>query len=79
MVSVSHAEIPVSYYIVNATNNLLATTINGVLTNIIFTTGNYNAQSFATMLLSLTNLFATVYLSLSTGKFIFTVSFFFFF
>jgi hypothetical protein len=73
LVSVSHAEIPASYYVVNNTNNLLVVTINNATPiNINLINGNYNAQSFATMILAITNIFSSIYLSPSTGKYGFT-------
>jgi len=63
LISVVHAEIPVSYYIVNATNNYLSmSTGNYTLSN-----GNYNATSFKTMLLSLLGLNWTLNLNTITG------------
>ena len=42
LISVVHAEIPVSYYIVNETNNYLSLSTG----NYTFTNGNYNATTF---------------------------------
>jgi hypothetical protein len=65
LISVVHAEIPVSYYIVNDTNNLLSmSTGNYNLTN-----GNYNATTFKTMLLFLLGANWTLNLNSTTGIF----------
>jgi hypothetical protein len=63
LISVVHAEIPVSYYIVNETNNYLSmSTGNYTLSN-----GNYNATTFKTMLLSLLGSNWTLILNSITG------------
>jgi hypothetical protein len=62
-VSVVHAEIPLSFYIINSTNNLL------VINNITYTltTGDYNANTFVTMILTiLPASFTLVYNNTST-------------
>lgn len=67
---VSHAEIPVSWYIINNSNNLLVINLNGTgdieydLTN-----GNYNANTFKTMLLVLLGASWDINLDSSTGKY----------
>lgn len=41
-----------SIYIINENNSLLSITVNGITTNYIILYGNYNAQTFATQLIS---------------------------
>jgi hypothetical protein len=64
-VSLINAQIPVSYYTINESNNLL------VLSTGSFTliSGNYNATSFKTMLLTLLGVSYTMSLDNSTGKY----------
>ena len=69
LVSVPHCQIPISYYLVNVNNNLLSTSIG----NFTLTNGNYNASSFATMLLSLLGAGWNLTINSITG--IFTISF----
>ena len=67
-VSLIHAQIPVSYYTVNDTNNLFVlSTGSYTLTN-----GNYNATSFKTMFLSLLGTGWTMTLDTATGKYTLT-------
>jgi hypothetical protein len=47
-ISIHHVQIPVSYYVVNNTNNYLSITGG----NYTLINGNYNASSFSTMLLA---------------------------
>jgi hypothetical protein len=68
-ISLIHAEIPISFYTVNSTNNKLF--INSTLYTL--TPGNYNASTFKTMLLSL--LPANYALNLNTATGIFTLSY----
>ena len=68
-ISVIHAEIPISFYIINLTNNQLY--INSTLYTL--TTGNYNASTFKTMLLSI--LPAGYSLNLNTTTGVFTLSY----
>ena len=64
-VSLIHAQIPVSYYTINETNNLFVLSIGSyTLTN-----GNYNATSFKTMFLALLGSSFTMSLDVSTGKY----------
>ena len=72
-ISLVHAEIPVSYYIINTTNNFLSITISGTTTNYTLLTGNYNATTFKTMLLTLLGAGWALTLSTTTG--IFTLSY----
>ena len=52
-ISIQNAQIPISYYIVNYTNNTLAYRSGGnPITTIVFDTGNYNATSFITQFTS---------------------------
>jgi hypothetical protein len=70
LISVVHCEIPVSYYIINETNNYLSlSTGNYTLLN-----GNYNASSFKSMLLSLIGTNFTIILDTATGKYTITHS-----
>ena len=74
-ISIVHAEIPVSYYIVNENNNLFVLRENGVIREITLILGNYNAISFKTMLLILINTNGFTYeltFNNSTGKYSFT-------
>ena len=63
LISIVHAEIPVSYYIVNETNNYLSLSTG----NYTFINGNYNATTFKTMLLNLLPSNFTLNLNSSTG------------
>ena len=64
-VSLINAQIPVSYYTINETNNLFVlSTASYTLTN-----ENYNATSFKTMLLVLLGVSYTMSLDNSTGKY----------
>jgi hypothetical protein len=53
-ITLLNAEIPVSFYCINATNNKLSYNINGSNKNIILNNGNYNANNFIS---SMTQLF----------------------
>ena len=44
---------PISWYLINSTNNLLSITANSILYNISIPYGNYNINSFQTALLAL--------------------------
>jgi hypothetical protein len=68
-ISVIHAEIPISFYIINSTNNKLY--INATLYTL--TIGNYNATTFKNMLLSLLPAGYSLYLNSTTG--VFTLSY----
>lgn len=63
MVSVVHAQIPISYYIVNNSNNLLSLSIG----DYTLINGNYNASTFKNMVLSLLPAGFTLTLNSSTG------------
>ena len=64
-VSLIHAQIPVSYYTINETNNLFVlSTGSYTLIN-----GNYNATSFKTMFLNLLGSSFSMSLDVSTGKY----------
>lgn len=65
VISIPHCQIPISYYLVNSTNNYLSlSTGNYTLTN-----GNYNANSFSAMVIGLIGSNYTMTLSTTTGKF----------
>lgn len=67
--SITHAEIPCSWYLINSTNNVLV--INASTYNIPF--GNYNATTLQTQLNSfLLGLGITLTYNLVTGKYTFT-------
>ena len=70
LISIVHAEIPVSFYTVNATNNNIRIKIGTNPSNIYyFTNGNYNASTFKAMLLSILPTGFTLSLNTITGKF----------
>lgn len=47
-VSVVDAQIPVSWYLIDSTNNQITITINSIPTTYTFTPGNYNVNTFIT-------------------------------
>jgi hypothetical protein len=47
-VSVVNCQIPISYYLINSTNNKFNITVNGITTSYYFKVGNYNVNSFIT-------------------------------
>lgn len=49
-VALIHAEIPVSFYVINYTNNVFTYTISSVITNLNIPVGNYNVTSLFTYL-----------------------------
>ena len=52
-ISINSAQIPISYYIVNYTNNTLVYRYGiNPITTIVFDTGNYNANTFITQFIS---------------------------
>jgi hypothetical protein len=68
LVSVVHCEIPVSFYIINSTNNGLRLKIGSNPTYpYTLKIGNYNASSFRTMLLSILPAGFTLTLNSTTG------------
>jgi hypothetical protein len=70
LVSVVHCEIPVSFYIINSTNNGLRLKIGSNPTYpYTLKSGNYNASSFRTMLLSILPNGFTLTLNNTTGVF----------
>jgi hypothetical protein len=71
-VGISHAEIPVSFYVVNNNNNKLVVSISGTNTTYTLTNGNYNATTFRTMLLSVMGNQWQLALNNSTGIFTLT-------
>ena len=71
-ISVHSAQIPISYYIVNYTNNTLVYKYHDdPITTIVFDTGNYNANTFITQFTSKIAHITPV-LSKLNGKFIYT-------
>lgn len=64
-ISIPHCQIPISYYLVNSTNNQLSMS-TGTYT---LTNGNYNATTFATMLTGLLGVNFTMSISSTTGCF----------
>jgi len=68
LISVVHCEIPVSFYVINSTNNKLRIKI-GTNPSVPYTltNGNYNASSFRTMLLGLLGANWTLTLNSFTG------------
>ena len=46
--SVVNAQIPISWYLINNTNNQIIITISGISTTYLFKQGNYNVNSFIT-------------------------------
>lgn len=44
--SIVNAQVPVSWYLINSTNNKICITLGGVKTAYLFPTGNYNVNSF---------------------------------
>ena len=76
LVSVVHCEIPVSFYIINNTNNLFSYSVEILSVtqtfNITLTNGNYNASTFKTMFLSKLGGGWSLSLSNSTGQFTLT-------
>jgi hypothetical protein len=68
MISVVHAEIPISYYIVNSSNNFLSLSVGDY--NLI--NGNYNASTFKAMLLLLLPIGFSITLNSNNGKFTMT-------
>jgi hypothetical protein len=73
--ALSHAETPVSWYIINDTNNKLVIQINnfygssGTNTTFTLTNGNYNANTFQKMLLNIMGSQWLISISSTTGKF----------
>lgn len=47
-ISIANAQIPVSYYNINNTNNIINISINNVITSYTFPIGNYNVYNFIT-------------------------------
>lgn len=69
MLSITHAEIPNSFYLVNATNNVLVVNAS----TFVITPGNYNAITFQTAIQPfLTGLNITMSYSLITNKYTWT-------
>ena len=79
-ISISHAQIPVSYYLINNTNNMLFITMLStgsfsVLDPVViqFVNGNYNASTFSTMLISQLSNYSGFTLQLNTITGIYTL------
>lgn len=72
-INLIHAEIPVSYFILNEYNNGLYISVNGVLYYISLTLGNYSSSSFSAMFISLLNAknigVFTMIINTATGQF----------
>ena len=64
-ISVLNAQIPISYYLINYSNNILV--LNGITYNLII--GNYNTSSIISMILSIIPNTYNLLFSTSTGKF----------
>lgn len=67
-ISIPHCQIPISYYVVNSTNNYLSTNRG----NFTLTNGNYNATTFVTMLLGLLGVGWSMTISSTTGVYTLT-------
>lgn len=50
--SIVNAQIPISWYLINSTNNKIYITVNGIKTVYYFPIGNYNVNTFITQWLS---------------------------
>jgi hypothetical protein len=46
--SVVNAQIPISWYLINSTNNQIIITVSGISTTYLFKKGNYNVNTFIT-------------------------------
>ena len=46
--SVVNAQIPISWYLINSTNNQIIITVNNISTTYLFKQGNYNVNTFIT-------------------------------
>ena len=67
LISVVHAEIPVSFYTINSTNNIIVIKIGvGVNISYTLTNGNYNATTFKIMLLTILPVGFTSSLNITT-------------
>jgi hypothetical protein len=72
--SLVNAQIPYSFYQINSTNNKLNVTINSVTTSYYLTKGNYNVNTFITMLDAIIAPNFTTTYSAITNQFTFTNS-----
>jgi len=70
--SVNYAVIPVSYYVVNDTNNVLNVYQNGITTKYVFPSANYTASLFMTQFLTTMGSGWSISLNSSTSKFTIT-------
>jgi hypothetical protein len=70
--SVNYAVIPVSYYVVNDTNNVLNVYQNGITTKYVFPSANYTANLFITQFLTTMGSGWSISLNSSTSKFTIT-------
>ena len=68
-ISLTHAEIPVSYFLINSSNNVLKYSIGATNYSIVLTNGNYNSNSFITMLIGLMGVNWSMSLNSITGSF----------
>lgn len=84
-VTLMQANIPISYYVIQTGFNIITLIENSSQTTITFQVGNYNANSFATILTSLLNIASphgltytvslpNTFTQVSTGKFTYTVN-----
>ena len=64
-VSIVNAQIPVSYYVINSTNNLLNFTYNSIPYNYVVPEGNYNAS---TLISTITGLITTTPIAITINK-----------
>ena len=64
-VSIVNAQIPVSYYVINSTNNLLNYTYNSIPYNYVVPEGNYNAS---TLISTITGLITSTPISITINK-----------
>ena len=72
-ISVLNAQIPCSFYIVNATNNVIKITQLGTTYTFTIPQGNYNANTLITqMLTTITLTITSIIINSSTGKLTFT-------
>lgn len=69
LLSVTEVAIPVSWYVVNSTNNIISYTSGGVSQSITVTQGNWDAKNLASAISSLQNHFGVSYDS-TTMKFV---------
>jgi len=69
-----NCQIPVSWYLINNTNNQFSITVGTVTTNYLFPNGNYNANTFITSFNSMMGVSWVVAFNSTTNKFTFGYS-----